>query len=125
MGFARLGLAGKRISILTTVGRRSGLPRSVPVTVLRTDDARYLVAPYGVTGWVHNIRASGTALLRDRGAEKEITVTEVTGEEGGRVLQQYLKEVSIVRPYFDVTNTNDLEAFIQELPQHPVFRIDG
>jgi deazaflavin-dependent oxidoreductase (nitroreductase family) len=125
MGLTRLGLTGRRVSILTTIGRKSGVPRSVPVSVINDSGARYLVAPYGVTGWVHNIRASGTARLRSRDGEEEISATEVHGEEGGRILQQYWKEVRVVRPYFDVTDESDMAGFISELPRHPVFCIEA
>jgi len=40
MGLVRLGLTGRRVSILTTTGRRSGESRSVPVTVFESDNTQ-------------------------------------------------------------------------------------
>jgi hypothetical protein len=37
------------------------------------------------------------------------------------VLRQYVKEVPITRPYFDVRVDSPLEAFAAEAPRHPVF----
>jgi len=39
------------------------------------------------------------------------------------VLQQYVKAVSVVRPFFDVTPESAVDAFVREAPAHPVFRL--
>ena len=49
----RLGLIPHSY-LLTTRGRRTGRPRSNPVTVVEHDGHRWLVAPYGAVPWVHN-----------------------------------------------------------------------
>jgi len=55
----RLGLAPRTTMLLTIAGRRTGTPRSTPVTMVEEDGQRWLVAPYGPVGWVHNARAAG------------------------------------------------------------------
>jgi deazaflavin-dependent oxidoreductase (nitroreductase family) len=67
-GRSGLGLATRQpVAVLTTTGRRSGLPRSTPVTVLPYEDG-YLVGG-GAGGqtatpdWVLNLRAHPTATL--------------------------------------------------------------
>ncbi len=110
---------------LVTIGRRSHEPRTVPVTPVEVDGDRYLVSPYGDVGWVHNIRASGTATLRRGGQAESITVTEVGPEEAGRVLAVYHAQVGkIVHPYFDVPAVPTVEDFVAEAAAHPVFRIE-
>ena len=110
---------------LTTVGRRSHQPRTVPVTPVEVDGIRYLVSPYGEVGWVHNIRASGTATLQRGGEAEPITVTEVGPEEAGRVLAVYHAQVGkIVHPYFDVPADPTVDDFVAEASAHPVFRIE-
>ena len=69
VGNRMAALFGRRfVSRLTTVGRRSGRRRSVPVAVLELDGDRYLVAPRGDTHWARNLRAAGGGRLQ-RGRE--------------------------------------------------------
>lgn len=100
-GLTRLGLAGRTSRVLTTVGRRSGLPRSVPVNLVVNDRGRCIVSPYGEMAWVHNVRADHAATLSRGGKEERISLVEVAAEEAGAVLQQYWAENKIARPYFD------------------------
>ncbi len=121
----RFGLAGPRTYTLTTIGRKSGESRSTPVTIATVGGDRHLVAPYGEVGWVHNIRASGTGELAQKGKQKKIAVTELVADDAGPVLKQYYEDVKIVRPYFDATEGAGVEEFIVEADRHPVFRIEA
>lgn len=119
-----LGLGGRDTYTLTTIGRKSGQPRSTPVTIPTVKGIRYLVSPYGEVGWVHNIRASGAARLSRRGRHDEIKVTEVAADEAGPVLKHYFERIKIVRPYFDAVEGAEVDAFVAEADRHPVFRIE-
>lgn len=111
---------------LTTVGRRTGRPHTVPVTPIVVEGRRYLVSPYGQVGWVHNIRASGSAVLGRGGQDERISVTEIEGEEAGAVLQRYYGDLKrIVGPFFDLPPTPTLDDFIAAVSRHPVFRIES
>ncbi len=111
---------------LTTVGRKSGRSRTVPVTPVDMNGRRYLVSPYGQVGWVHNIRAAGSAVLGRGGVSEPITVTEIEGEEAGAVLQRYYRDLKrIVGPFFDLPPNPTLDDFVAAVGEHPVFRIDG
>jgi len=119
----RAGIKVSTISLLTVRGRKSGQPHTVLVTLVEQDDQRWLVAPYGAVQWVRNLRAARTATLtRDRHSER-ISVTELEAKEAAPILKQYLLQVRVVRPYFDVTKDASLEAFESEAPRHPVFKI--
>jgi hypothetical protein len=48
-----------RIVEVRTVGRRSGRPRTVLVTMLTVDGRRYVGHPNGSAPWTKNIRAAG------------------------------------------------------------------
>ncbi len=112
-------------SELTVRGRRSGTPRTVPVTPIDVDGSRYLVAPYGAVGWVHNIRAADGASLGRGGVSERITVVECEGEEAGTVLKAYYEDLErIVGSYFDLPEDPGLEDFVAVAPDHPVFRIE-
>jgi deazaflavin-dependent oxidoreductase (nitroreductase family) len=110
---------------LTVTGRRSGEPRTVPVTPIEVDGSRYLVAPYGAVGWVHNIRAAGRATLRRGSSVDEIAVAEVDGPEAGAVLMAYHADLErIVGNYFDLPAGPALDDFTAVASDHPVFRIE-
>lgn len=111
--------------LLTVRGRRTGRPHSTPVRLIEEDGQRWLVAPYGPVNWVRNARAAGQVTL-SRGRRSETVVIEEMGPaESAPVLQRYVAEVPIVRPFFDVTPDSSPEAFAAEAPRHPVFRIIG
>ena len=113
----------ERVHLLTTVGRKSGEARTTPVTIVVVDGTRWLVAPYGAVGWVHNLRATAEAKLSRGATTEEIQVTEVFGNEAAPVLAHYLQTVAIVRPYFDVKHDSPMTDIAAEADRHPVFRI--
>jgi deazaflavin-dependent oxidoreductase (nitroreductase family) len=119
----RLGIAPRGTYLLTTRGRRTGTPYSTPVTLIENSDGRWLVAPYGAVGWVHNARAAGQVTLSRGRHSEELRAEEVRDEEAARVLQAYLRKVRVVRPYFDVAPDSPLEEFVAEASRHPVFRL--
>ena len=121
----RLGLGPRETYLLTVAGRRSGAPRTTPVTLVEEGGRRWLVAPYGEVAWVRNLRAAGKATLSRGGRTVPIAVREVGADEAAPVLKWYVTRVPITRPYFDVRPESDLAAFRAEAPRHPVFAIVG
>ena len=113
----------ERVHLLTTVGRKTGQERSTPVTLVEVSGSRWLVAPYGEVGWVHNVRAAGVATLGRGERNEKVAVVEATDEEAAPVLAHYLETVSIVRPYFDVAHDSPLTDIARVAHRHPVFRI--
>jgi hypothetical protein len=61
-------------------------------------------------------------LARGRRSE-EFEIDEVDGSEASRVLQAYVRNVRVVRPFFDAAPDSPLAAFAAEAPCHPVFRL--
>jgi hypothetical protein len=45
--FDSVGLGSRTTYMLTVTGRKSGLPRTTPVTAVQDGDTRWMVAPYG------------------------------------------------------------------------------
>jgi deazaflavin-dependent oxidoreductase (nitroreductase family) len=119
----RAGLPMGTMSLLTVRGRKSGQPRTLPVLLIERDGERWLVAPYGVVQWVRNLRAAGTATLTRGRRSETISATELPPHEAAPILKQYLSQVRVVRPYFDITPDAPLEDFEREAPRHPVFKI--
>lgn len=118
------GKQAGNVFLLTTLGRKSGLERTTPVTLVVTSSDRYLVAPYGVVGWVHNIRAAGLAELSRGDETEEISVTELDAESAAPILKQYVQEVSVVRSFFDADKDAPVTEFAIEASRHPVFKIN-
>jgi len=119
----RIGLGPKDTYLLTVPGRRTGKPYTTPVTLVQTGEGRWLVAPYGAVSWVRNARAAGRVTLRRGNRTEEAAVTEVDARAAAPVLQRYLAQIRIVRPYFDVTPDSPVEDFVAEAPRHPVFSL--
>ena len=119
--FIRLGAVPRYSYLLTTRGRKSGQPRTNPVLVIRHDDQRWLVAPYGVVSWVYNARASGTVKLTRGGSSEEFSVAEVDAHRAAPVLKRYVTLAPVVLPYFEARIGSPVEAFEAEAALHPVF----
>jgi deazaflavin-dependent oxidoreductase (nitroreductase family) len=112
-----------RTYLLTTVGRKSGEPRSNPVTLVTHNGRRWLVAPYGVVPWVLNARAAGTVTLSRRGSGRQFTIREVSPREAGDVLKRYVAVAGVTEKYFVANKSSPAEAFAAEADVHPVFEL--
>ncbi len=122
-GRVRKGKFDKRTYLLTTLGRKSGLERTTPVTLVTEGEDRYLVAPFGIVGWVYNVRDAGVAELSQGGTVEEITLTELDAAAAAPILKKYVQQVSVVRRYFDADQDAPVEEFEAEAAAHPVFKI--
>jgi deazaflavin-dependent oxidoreductase (nitroreductase family) len=111
-------------SLLTVPGRKSGEPRTTPVTLLEWQGERFLQSPFGQVNWVRNLRAAGHATLT-RGRRKEpIAVVELSPAEAAPVLKGTLASYPLlIKSYFDLTPHSPLADFEREAPRHPMFRV--
>ncbi len=101
---------------LTVSGRRTGLPRHVPVIPVRVGSHRYLVAPYGVSDWVKNLRAAGQGELIGHQPPERFHAREVAVD----------RRVEIIDAYRRVAGRT-VERCFRSLPDpgdHPVFEIE-
>lgn len=77
--------------LLTVRGRRSGMPRTVPVAMLEFDGGWFVHACYGETGWVANLRAADEATVTLPGGRRvPVQAVELSPEEAGAVQQRAL-----------------------------------
>ncbi len=67
--------------LITVRGRRSGLPRTTPITIVETLGRRWVLAPFGDVNWVHNLRAAGRATITQRRRKEEVAATELAPAE--------------------------------------------
>ena len=119
----RLGIGANYRQILSVQGRRSGELRSTPVDVMDVGGDQWLVAPYGISNWVRNVRASGEVSLTRRHHTAKYRAEEVTGAAAVPVLRTYIRKVRVTRPYFDVTAESSQEDLLTSVLTHPVFRL--
>ena len=116
----RMGWGPARTYLLVTRGRTTGRLYRTPVTLVEQPPRRWLVAPYGEVGWVRNARAAGSVTL-ERGRRAEtLRLAELGPRDSAPILQRYVREVPITRPYFDVRPDSSLDDFAAEAPRHPV-----
>src|SRR5437773_635816 len=58
-----LGISVNGTTLITVPGRKTGRPRSTPITMVEVDGQRYVQSPFGDVDWVRNLRAAGKATL--------------------------------------------------------------
>jgi len=121
----RLGIGGKSTYLLTTTGRKTGQQRTTPVILVENDGERWLVSPYGMVAWVHNVRAQPAVTLRHGRQAEKLRAEEVDPAAAGPVLQRYVRNVRVTAPFFDARGDDPVEKFIEEAPSHPVFRLSA
>lgn len=119
--FARAGIGP--IALLTTTGRATGRPHTVPVVPIDHAGARWLVAPYGAVAWVHNARAAGSVTLRYGRERRTYAVREATPAESAPVLKRYVTVATRARQRFATPVDAPADAFAAEAATHPVFEL--
>ena len=122
----RRGVGMATTTLLTVPGRKSGLPRTTPVTVIEHDGGRYVQSPFGEVDWVRNLRAAGTATLTRGRHIETVSAIELTAKEAAPILRHALTIApAVIRSYFDVTPDTPLEEIVREARRHPVFELIG
>ncbi|OBK73728.1 nitroreductase family deazaflavin-dependent oxidoreductase [Mycobacterium sp. 1274761.0] len=88
----RLGLPISRVEspvILTVPGRKSGKPRSTPVTPLAVDGERYVVNGYPGADWVDNVRVAGEVTLTQGRRTERVRMVEMSPTDARPVLRAF------------------------------------
>src|SRR5579859_3072739 len=68
---------GSRNILLTVRGRRSGTPRTTPLSMLEVEGRGFVQASYSEDGWVRNLRAAGEATMTDHGRRVAVHTVEL------------------------------------------------
>ena len=114
---------GKTSYLMTTKGRRSGVDRTTPVSLVEAGGEQWLVSPYGNVSWVHNLRADPTVRLSRGKIHQTRRAEEVDAATAAPILRQYVDEVRVTAPFFDAKVGAPVEEFAAEAARHPVFRL--
>jgi deazaflavin-dependent oxidoreductase (nitroreductase family) len=74
----RLGLQVGPVQVITVVGRKSGQPRSTPITPWTVDGQRYVLSGLKDSDWARNARAAGEGILSAGRRSSRVRLAEVT-----------------------------------------------
>jgi deazaflavin-dependent oxidoreductase (nitroreductase family) len=130
MVMLRLGLPISRAEspvVLTVPGRKTGKPRSTPVTPMDVGGKRYVVNGYPGADWVNNVRAAGVVTLTQGRRTERFRMVELSPVEARPVLRAFPAAVptgvELMKRVGLLTEGTPDEA--EGLaPRCPVFRID-
>ncbi len=111
-GIGPLGhFLGNRVAIMTTVGARTGKPRSAPIWIYPDAGGWVVVVSRGgdtrLPGWYHNLRANPRATLQIGREHLDVEAREASDEEHERLWEM-------------VTNAYPGYAYYRELSGHHI-----
>lgn len=115
-------LWGLRVVLLTTVGRRSGKRRTVPLLSLRDGDNVVVIASYGgldqPPAWWLNLEAHPDAELEEGGTSRAVVARTAVGDERARL---WARVTAQAPGYLDYERRTDREIPVVILePGYPV-----
>jgi deazaflavin-dependent oxidoreductase (nitroreductase family) len=90
LALQRTGLGMKELPVLTVPGRKSGKPRSTPLSVLDLEGHRYLLEGFPGADWARNVRAAdGRATLSTGKRREQVRLIELDPQEALPVLRAW------------------------------------
>jgi deazaflavin-dependent oxidoreductase (nitroreductase family) len=122
-----VSFGGEHPVVLTVQGRKSGKPRSTPVTPMHVDGQRYVVAVFSAADWVANVRATDAVTLTDGSLTQHVRMVELKPEQAAPVLRWFGEQVPAGVAFLKRSGlvTNGTADEVQALAGTcPVFRID-
>lgn len=91
----KLGIPTGPAMVLTVPGRKSGQPRSTPMTPFEHNGELYVVAGYPGSDWAANARAAGTGTLSRCRKSRPVKIVELSAEAAGPILRSFAIEVPV------------------------------
>jgi deazaflavin-dependent oxidoreductase (nitroreductase family) len=95
MAAQKLGIPTGPAMVLTVPGRKSGRPRSTPMTPFEHDGGLYTVAGYPGSDWAANARAAGAGTLSRGRKSRRVKIVELSTQEAGPVLRSFAVKVPV------------------------------
>lgn len=77
-------------ALITVRGRRSGLARTTPVSLIEVGGRRWVQGTWGETNWVRNLRASGEATLTMGRRTVAVRAVELTPDQAAEFFRDVL-----------------------------------
>jgi deazaflavin-dependent oxidoreductase (nitroreductase family) len=91
----KLGIPTGPPMVLTVPGRKSGQPRSTPMTPFELRGGLYAVAGFPGSNWASNARAAGVGTLARGRKARQVKIIELGAEEARPALRAYPTEVPV------------------------------
>ena len=95
MTVQKLGIPTGPAMVLTVPGRKTGKPRSTPMTPFEHDGDLYVVAGYPGADWASNARAAGAGTLSRGRKSRHIKIVELDAAESRPVLRTFPVKVPV------------------------------
>ena len=95
MAVQKLGIPTGPAMVLTVPGRKSGQPRSTPMTPFEFHGALYVVAGYPGADWAANARAAATGTLSRGRRSRPVKIVELTPTQARPILRAFPVEVPV------------------------------
>jgi deazaflavin-dependent oxidoreductase (nitroreductase family) len=129
-------------ALLTVRGRRTGQPRTVPVTFLDLGEGGLVQAASDDVNWVRNLRSAGEAVISRGGRTVKMEAVELPAEAAGRLIRELLAPFprsrlvrAVVGPanrppvgvlhYFRVRVDDALDDYVALARRQPLFELRG
>lgn len=77
------------LAVLVVPGRRTGLPRRTPLTVLEHDGQRFVLGGFPAAEWIRNVRAAGRGTLRVGDREEQVRLVEMDPADVGPIMRRW------------------------------------
>ncbi len=120
-GFKLVGPGNYPMYLLTVQGRKSGLPRTIPIVTIERNGKRYVGSVYGIVDWVRNLRAAGEAVLVRGRRSETVIVRELPQSEAALVLRADIQGGNPFARSYGVSADSSIEEFERAVLTHPVF----
>jgi deazaflavin-dependent oxidoreductase (nitroreductase family) len=91
----KLGVPTGPAMVLTVPGRKSGQPRSTPMSPFEHDGGLYVVAGYPGADWASNARAAGAGTLSRGRKSRRVKIVELNAAESRPVLRAFAIKVPV------------------------------
>ena len=95
MAVQKLGIPTGPAMVLTVPGRKTGKPRSTPMTPFEHDGGLYVVAGYPGADWASNARAAGAGRLSRGRRSRQVKIVELDAAESRPVLRAFAIKVPV------------------------------
>lgn len=127
MTLQKLGVRTGPAMVLTVPGRKSGRPRSTPMTPFELDGRLYTVAGFPRADWALNARAAGAGTLSRGRKSRPVKIVELTPDEARPVLRAFPVQVPVGVGFgkrSGLVRDGTPEEFETLAGKIPVFRFD-
>ncbi len=128
IGVQKAGLRPGPPHVLTLRGRRSGRPRTTPVTPFVVEGQRDVIGGFAHGDWVSNARANPEGVLRHGRRTEQVRLVELPESERGAIMREFPVQVPAGVFFFrkvGVVDDATPEAFEQGASKAAVFRIEA